>query len=80
VAYRWQVNIGEKKMTQLQTLKAAFNRGEKLTVLTALKRYQTLSLSQRVGNLIDDGFPVDKGWLLLKNGKRVRTYQKRRKS
>lgn len=66
-------------MTQLDTLKRAFDRGEKLTVLRALTRYGVYALSQRCGNLIDDGYPLEKGWLVQASGKRVRTYRKGRK-
>lgn len=66
-------------MTQLTTLKAAFNRGERLTVLTALTRYRVMALSQRAGELSSQGFPIAKGWFVTHDNKRVRIYSKGRK-
>jgi hypothetical protein len=45
--------------TQCETLLAAFRRGESLTVAEALSRYGVYALSQRVGELIAAGHPID---------------------
>lgn len=66
-------------MTQLQLLKRAFDRGERLTVLSAVTRYGIYALSQRCGQLINDGYPVAKRWHSTTSDKRIRLYSKGRK-
>lgn len=66
-------------MTQLDILKRAFNRGERLTVLSALSRYGVYALSQRCGDLISAGYPIEKSWRTTTPGKRIRQYQRARK-
>lgn len=66
-------------MSQLTTLKRAFDRGEKLTVLTAMTKYQTMALSQRCGEIVRSGYPLYKEWHWLRSGKRVMMYSKGRK-
>lgn len=63
-------------MNQLQLLRKAFDRGEQLTVLRAIYSYGIYGLSQRVGDLIAEGYPIRKEWLDIPSGKRVRLYRK----
>ena len=61
-------------MSQAQTLLAALKRGEKLTVLIALRKYDTFALSQRIGDLIRSGHRIKSQMVRLKNGKRIAQY------
>ena len=61
-------------MSQAKTLLAALKRGEKLTVLTALKKYNTFALSQRMGDLIRAGHRIKPEMIKLRNGKRIARY------
>jgi hypothetical protein len=45
------------------------------TPLQALERANTMSFSQRVGELIRAGYPVQKRWERLASGKQVRAYR-----
>lgn len=65
-----------QKMSQLELLRAAFDRGEALTVLHAIERFGIYALSQRCGELARDGYPVVSEPLTLPNGKRVARYRK----
>ena len=65
-------------MTQTELLKQHFDSGRSLTVLTAIQKYGIYALSQRVGQLIRQGYPIHKDWLDLPNGKTVRSYSKAR--
>ena len=65
-------------MTQLSVLRAAFDRGEELTVAEALAKYGIYALSQRCQRLLKDGYPLDKGMITLAGGKRVCRYWKMR--
>lgn len=60
--------------TQLGTLLRALQRGERLTVAVALTEYGCYALSQRMGDLIDMQWPVQKDWLTTDKGARVRVY------
>ncbi|WP_341918649.1 helix-turn-helix domain-containing protein [Polaromonas sp. YR568] len=53
----------------LELLKAQW-----VTPIDALEKVQCFSLSQRVGNFIDAGHKVQKKWVDLANGKRVKAY------
>jgi hypothetical protein len=65
----------EDSESQLYTLINHFlTGGPPLTVLTAIKYYGIFALSQRIGQLINMGFPVKKEWLTLPNGKRIKQY------
>lgn len=57
-------------MTQHDTLRAAFLRGERLTVAEALTRYGVYALSQRCGEMPD----VRSEWYTPPSGKRVKRY------
>ncbi len=63
-------------MTQLEALAAAFDRGERLTVLTAIDKYGVYALSQRCGELFKSGYPVESKSLKLPSGKWVSLYFK----
>jgi helix-turn-helix protein len=65
-------------MTQIETLKAAFDRGESLTVAEALTRFGIYALSQRVGELDRSGYPTEHEMVTLPNGKRIARYSKMR--
>lgn len=66
----------EFALTQLDTLLAAFQRGERLTVAIALERYGIYALSQRVGELKRAGIEVQSRMLTLPSGKKVSEYWK----
>ena len=61
-------------MTQLDTLRAAFDRGERLTVASALAQYGIYALSQRCGELARDGYPLESQSIPLPSRKRVKEY------
>ena len=63
-------------MTQLDTLRAAFDRGEALTVLTAIHKYGVYALSQRCGELYRAGYPLHTDSIKLPSGKWVARYRK----
>jgi len=62
-------------MNQLETLRQAFERGERLTVAEALSKYGIYALSQRCGELIRDDYPIVSEPITLPNGKRVAQYR-----
>mgnify|MGYP003394677840 CR=1 FL=1 len=62
-------------MTQLETLADAFDRGEALTVATALGKYGIYALSQRCGELAK-WYPVESRSVKLPSGKNVSEYFK----
>jgi len=61
-------------MTMKQTVKELLCKGW-TSPAEAFHRADCLSLSQRVGELINEGCAVQKDWLDLPNGKRVRIYR-----
>lgn len=62
-------------MTQLQILADAFDRGEHLTVLSAIQSYGVYALSQRCGELDRKwGYPVDSRTIKTPSGKHVSEY------
>ena len=63
-------------MTQLQTLIDAFDKGERLTMLTAINKYGIGALSQRCGDLYRMGYPVDSEFIKTPLGKSVKEYFK----
>ena len=63
-------------MTQLETLAEAFDRGEALTVATALGKYGIYALSQRCGELWRAGYPVESRTITTPTGKHVSEYFK----
>lgn len=63
-------------MTQLETLAAAFDRGERLTVAESLAKYGIYALSQRCGELWRSGYPVESHTVSTPTGKHVSEYFK----
>ena len=64
-------------MTQAEILMAAFDRGERLTVASALDRYGIYALSQRCGELWRKyGYPVDSRTITTPTGKHISEYSK----
>ena len=63
-------------MTQLETLREAFNKGESLTVAEALSRFGIYALSQRCGQLRKEGYPVMSETEITPSGKRIARYSK----
>ena len=62
-------------MTQLEILADAFDRGEHLTVATALDKYGIYALSQRCGELARKvGYPVSSRTIATPTGKHVSEY------
>jgi hypothetical protein len=61
-------------MTQAEILMDAFDRNEKLTVLSALTKYGIYALSQRCGELNKMGYPVASETIKLPSGKKVSMY------
>lgn len=61
-------------MTQAQTLLNALRNGERLTMLSALQRYQVMACSQRMTDLRAEGHPIQSRMIELPNGKRVAEY------
>ena len=60
-------------MTQCETLLAAFERNERLTVATALHRYGIYALSQRCGELRRAGHAIESRMIEV-GGKRIAEY------
>ena len=60
-------------MTQVEMLAAAFDRGEVLTVATALARYGIYALSQRCGELAK-WYPVESHTVKTPSGKHISEY------
>lgn len=58
------------QQTLLELLKTRY-----ITPLDALTLAGCLSLSQRVGNFISEGYKVDKRWVKLANGKKIMSYK-----
>ena len=63
-------------MTQAEILMGAFDKGESLTVLTALQRYGIYALSQRAGELVRMGYPVTIRTIKTPTGKHISEYSK----
>ena len=61
---------------QCEALADAFDRGEVLTVLTALQRYGVYALSQRCGELVRAGYPVTIRSIKTPSGKWVGEYSR----
>ena len=63
-----------EKGTQCYELLRAFQRGERLTVKTALDQYGVYALSQRVGDLKRLGWPVESASRKTEGGATVSVY------
>ena len=61
-------------MTQRQEILAYLESGDVLTPLIALEKFGCMALSQRCGELIRQGHPIERVWTKLKNGKTVKSY------
>ena len=61
-------------MTQLELLADALDRGERLTMLTAINQYGIGALSQRIGDLKRIGYPVESRTITTPTGKHVSEY------
>ena len=59
---------------QCEQLADAFERGEVLTVLTALQRYGVYALSQRCGELVRNGYPISVRSVKTETGKWISEY------
>lgn len=62
-------------VTQVEILADAFDRGERLTVLTAIQKYGIYALSQRCGEL-GKWYPVESVTIETPTGKHVSEYFK----
>jgi hypothetical protein len=60
--------------SQEGVLVAAFGRGESLTTLDALNRYQIMALSQRCTRLRQFGWPVQSELVRTASGKHIKRY------
>lgn len=61
-------------MTQSETLLAALRRGEALTTLDALQKYNVMAVSQRMTELQRKGFPIRSEIVKTPTGKHVARY------
>lgn len=61
-------------MNQSEILLAALKRGEALTTLEALQRYNVMALSQRMTELQRAGYPIKSEMVKVASGKRVARY------
>jgi len=62
-------------MTQVEMIKKHFEAQKSLTVVTALNLYGIYALSQRVGELKRQGYPIE-SHMETKNGKSYMRYRK----
>lgn len=60
--------------TMLYDILMALKNGERLTPLIALEKYRCLSLSQRMGELKRQGWPICSETVEVGSGKRVSCY------
>ena len=63
-------------MTQVEIIAEALDRGEKLTVLTALQKYGIYALSQRCGELYKQGYPLSTRSVKTTTGKWIAEYSR----
>lgn len=61
--------------TMLYEILMALKNGERLTPLIALRKYDCLSLSQRVGELKRAGWPILTEMVQVPSGKKVAEYR-----
>lgn len=75
MAYLDGYGKGGESMSQLEILANAFDRGEHLTVASALSLYGIYALSQRCGELSREwGYPVESKTIKTPTGKHVSEY------
>ena len=60
--------------TMVYELLCALQAGEKLTPLSALEKYRCFSLSQRMGELRRQGWPIRVEMVKVNSGKKVACY------
>ena len=60
--------------SQAYALLQAFQRGERLTVLSAIEKYGVYALSQRCGELRKAGWPIQSRTITTGTNKRVSEY------
>ena len=61
--------------TQSEILLAALRRGEVLTTLDALRRYNVMAVSQRMTEMQRAGVPIKSEMVKVASGKRVARYR-----
>jgi hypothetical protein len=61
-------------MTQKELVLNYLKSGRRLTVLKALNLFNCMSLSQRIGNLKSEGYPVKGEMIRTKTGKYISEY------
>ena len=66
--------MSEKETMELRILRF-LAQGHSLTALEALDRFQCLSLSQRVGSLKRQGWPINSRRIKTKSGKSISCYE-----
>ena len=63
-------------MSQLQRIAEYLDKGHSLTHRQAVLEMDICALSQRIGNLVRDGYPIERKWV-TKNGKTYRSYRRK---
>lgn len=61
-------------MTQRQQIEYYLLRGYSISSLEALELFGCINLSGRISELKKAGFPIEKSWIKLPNGKHVVSY------
>ncbi len=61
--------------TKKQRILSHMKKGRWITPAQAFSKYGCLSLSQRIGDLIQEGHNIQKDWLVTDTGARVRKYR-----
>lgn len=64
-----------KNCVTMESRLLALLQDQYVTPVDALKKVQCFSLAQRVSEFIRDGLTIDKRWVDLPSGKRVRAYR-----
>ena len=62
-------------MSQRNEILKALQQGDRLTAIDALNRFGCFRLSARIGELIEDGLPIESRMVTLDNGKSVAEYR-----
>lgn len=62
--------MNDSKKLKIQRLLAT---GTAITPQSAVRRFNCYSLSQRIGDLIEDGWPIQSDWI-RRNGARYKKY------
>jgi hypothetical protein len=64
----WKTRDGEETMSQSEQILTALKKGDRITPMDALTRFQCFRLSARILELKDDGHQIDK--TTVKKGKK----------